>query len=86
MAGEHRAALQYADAHMMDPAAIGPELRAELHRCFTPEQIVELSLDVCAWNRQKVMVALETDRPVDAHRLSALTFDAAGRSQFSDAF
>lgn len=85
VAAEHRAALRYADAHMMDPGGIGPELRVELHRAFTPEQIVELSLDVSAWNRQKVMVALETDLPVDEHRLSALTFDVAGRSQFSGA-
>ena len=70
---------------MMDPAGIGPELRDELHQCFTTEQIVELSLDVSAWNRQKVMVALETDRPVSEDALSALTFDAEGRSQVSHA-
>ena len=73
-----RAALQYADAHMTDPRAIDDELRDELHRCFTVEQLVELTLDMSAWNRQKVMVALEVDRPVDEHRLSRLTFDAAG--------
>lgn len=66
---------------MSDPGGIGAALRAELHGCFTVEQIVELTLDVMAWNRQKVLVAQETDRPAAEHGLSALSFDAAGHHQ-----
>ncbi len=80
---EHRVALRYADAHMTGPARIDGELREGLHRCFTIDQIVELTLDVAAWNRQKVMVALDIDRPVDDRSLSALTFDARGHHQVS---
>jgi hypothetical protein len=63
---------------MTDPGRLDGELRAELHRCFTIRQIVELTLDVVAWNKQKVTVALDIDRPVDERTLSALTFDANG--------
>jgi hypothetical protein len=66
---------------MTDPARISGELRAELHRCFTVGQIVELTLDVVAWNKQKVTVALHLDRAVDTRTLSALTFDAMGHHQ-----
>jgi hypothetical protein len=66
---------------MTDPKSIDGALRAELRRWFTVPQIVELTLDVVAWNKQKVSVALGTDGPVDERALSSLTFDATGRSQ-----
>jgi len=78
LSDRQRAALRYADAHMTGPAGMNRGLPTELNRCFTSRQIVELTLDVVAWNRQKVLVALDTDRPADAHNLSALTFDAQG--------
>lgn len=70
---------------MMDPRGIDLGLRTELQRCFTTEQIVELSLDIVAWNQQKVLVALEIDRPVEEHRLWGLTFDPEGHHQVSGA-
>jgi alkylhydroperoxidase family enzyme len=75
LADHHRAALRYADAHMTDPKKVDA---VELHRTFTPAQIVELSLDVTAWSKQKVLVALEVDEPVDPAAPTPLTFDAAG--------
>jgi hypothetical protein len=78
MAEEHRAALRYADAHMTGPGRIDDDLRAQLRRSFTVDQIVELTLDVAAWNSQKVLVALEIDEPVNAQGPSALTFDSTG--------
>jgi len=51
----------------------------ELRRHFTVEQIVELTLDVTAWNKQKVQVALGIDTPVDPSRPAVLSFDADGR-------
>jgi alkylhydroperoxidase family enzyme len=76
LADHHRAALRYADAHMTDPRKVDA---AELRRWLTDQQIVELSLDVTAWSKQKVLVALELDEPVDPAAPTPLTFDAAGR-------
>jgi hypothetical protein len=75
LADHHHAALRYADAHMTDPKKVDA---ADLRRWFTAKQIVELSLDVTAWSKQKVLVALELDEPVDPASPTPLTFDATG--------
>jgi hypothetical protein len=69
---------------MTDPKRIDGELRVDLRHWFTVPQIVELTLDVVAWNQQKVLVALGIDRAVDERALSPLTFDAAGHSQIGE--
>lgn len=74
----HKAALRYADAYMTAPARIDVGLRDELHRRFDAAQLVELTLDVVAWNKQKVPVALGTDREVREGELTPLRFDASG--------
>jgi len=74
----HRAALRLADAVMTQPVGIPGELRAELERHFSPEQLLELTLDVMKWSYQKVSVALGTDAEVAPHRLTELRFDADG--------
>jgi hypothetical protein len=56
------------------------ELPQQLRRSFSDAQIVELTLDVVAWNQQKILVALGVDRAVDEHLLTPLSFDAAGHS------
>ncbi len=82
---EHRIALRYADAHMTDPRQIDSALGADLRRRFTVGQIVELTLDVAAWNSQKISVALGTDRAADERGLSPLTFDASGHTHIGSA-
>jgi hypothetical protein len=69
---------------MTDPKRIGGELGAELRRRFTVRQIVELTLDVVAWNQQKVLVALGIDRAVDERALSPLTFGAEGHTRIGE--
>ena len=54
------------------PAGIGAELRAQLLEHYTPEQVVELLLDVISWSQQKILVALRIDPPVDPDRLTLL--------------
>jgi AhpD family alkylhydroperoxidase len=39
----HKAVIRYADVFLTDPYALTDELRAEMQRLFTPEEIVELS-------------------------------------------
>jgi alkylhydroperoxidase family enzyme len=79
-----RAALRYADAHMTDPYRISPALAQELRRHFTPAQLVELSLDVCAWNYQKVLVALSLDRPARPDGLTGVVINADGTMTRTD--
>ncbi|BAN00499.1 carboxymuconolactone decarboxylase family protein [Ilumatobacter coccineus] len=67
-----------ADALIIDPAGVTPELRQRLHQHYSREQIIELSLDVLKWSYQKVPVALGTDREVVPGELTDLSFDADG--------
>ena len=74
----HRAALAMADAMMTQPSSLSDGMVAELHRHFSAEQLVELSLDIMKWNAQKVAVALGTDVWLEPGELSDLVFDANG--------
>lgn len=74
----HKVALRLADAMMTQPNGITPELRADLRRHFTDEQILELTLDVMKWNYQKVPVALRADVPMPVG--TGLGFDADGNA------
>ena len=79
LAPSQRAALDLADVLMTMPAAVPAELIERLHTYFSPEQLVELTLDVMKWNAQKVPVALGIDDWVRPGELSDLVFDAEGR-------
>jgi alkylhydroperoxidase family enzyme len=73
-----RAALRYADAHMTDPRRIDLALADELRSHYSPAQLVELSLDVSAWNYQKVLVALGLDRPASRDGLTGVVINPDG--------
>ena len=75
---EHRAALALADALMTQPSSLSDEMVGELHRHFSDEQIIELTLDVMKWNAQKVAVALGIDDWIRTGELSDLLFDQQG--------
>ena len=62
------------------PGSISPTLRDEAHAHFSPEELLELTLDVMKWNYQKVAVALGTDDEVTPGQLTDLAFDADGRT------
>jgi hypothetical protein len=79
---QQRAALALADVLMTEPASLPRELAADLHRLFTPEQLIEITLDVMKWNGQKVPVALRTDDWIKEGELSDLRFDDAGNPTF----
>ena len=74
----HKVALRLTDAFVTAPGAIGAELRAQARAHYTEAQLVELMLDMSKWSTQKLSVALGTDDPIDAERLSILNFDEAG--------
>jgi AhpD family alkylhydroperoxidase len=57
----HKVALRLTDAFVTQPGTITEELRAQLLEHFSPEQIVELMLDITKWSTQKLSVALGLD-------------------------
>ena len=73
--GRHKAALRLADAYMTDPRSIGRELRARLEPHFSRGEIVELTMDILAWSKQKIPVALGLDAAIDPERLTLFAFD-----------
>ena len=74
----HTTALRLADAFVANPAGIDDGLRREVHAHFRPEQVVELTLDVIAWSKQKIPVALGLDAPLDPERPTVFDFDEEG--------
>lgn len=77
----HTAALRYADAHMVEPAGLSPELAAELEKHFDRAQLLQLTLELSSWNYQKVLVALAIDDPVSTEGLTAITVGTDGSIQ-----
>lgn len=75
---DQRAALALADALMTQPSSLSDAMIDDLHRHFTAEQLVELTLDVMKWNAQKVAVALGIDDWIRPGELSDLRFDDQG--------
>jgi len=62
-----------------------PALRDQAHQHLSPEELLELTLDVMKWNYQKVSVALGTDDEVTPGQLTDLVFGADGRTQLAGA-
>ena len=80
LADRHKVALRLADALMTLPGSISPALRDQAHQHFSPEELLELTLDVMKWNYQKVPVALGIDVEVRPGELTDLAFDANGNA------
>jgi alkylhydroperoxidase family enzyme len=74
-----KAALRLADAVIIGSLAIPDELRDELHRCFSDEQISELLFDVMKWSFQKALVSLRVEDPYSGGA-GELTFDSDGNA------
>jgi hypothetical protein len=64
---------------MTQPGGIDDDLRADAHRWFSGDELLELTLDVMKWSYQKVPVALGTDAEVRPGELTDLAFDGDGR-------
>jgi hypothetical protein len=67
---------------MADPRRVDGELGDRLREHFSDAQILQLSLEVSAWNYQKVLVALAMDRPISEEGLTAMTIGPDGTMQF----
>lgn len=75
--------LQYVDAFISSPSAIGADLAARLSRSYTVEQIVEISLDVMKFSTQKIHVTLGLDTmpgvDLESGTVTYFEFDVEGR-------
>ena len=58
-----KVALRLTDAIISGPGTVEGSLAAQVHRCFSPGQVVELVMDVMRNSGQKVAVALAADDP-----------------------
>jgi hypothetical protein len=74
----HQLALAYADAHMTDPGGLDESTREALLAEFDPSELRALSIEMSAWNLQKVLVPLKLDEPVRADGLSKMVIKADG--------
>ncbi len=77
-----KAALELADALILQPLAPEPGLLDRLSTHFTAEQIAEICFDVVKWSQQKALVALELDEP-QWQETFVLSFDDAGHPVFA---
>jgi alkylhydroperoxidase family enzyme len=68
-----RSAVKFADAHVMGPRTrLTDELHDELRSVFTEDELLELTVDMTAWNHQKVTVSLKIEPPIRPDALSEL--------------
>lgn len=79
LTARQKAALRYADAHLMGPGCIDASLRAEVCAQLTPAEVVELALDISKWSTQKVPVALGSDVEINPGGLATFDFDSRGK-------
>jgi hypothetical protein len=63
---------------MSQPGDLPTGVVADLRSHFSPDELLELTLDVMKWNYQKVSVALGVDKEVRPGVLTDLVFDADG--------
>ena len=75
--------LRLTDAMITHPGSLDDRLRRDLHKHFSDQQIVEMTLDIMKYSYQKVMVALRLEAP-PGDGLRALTFDAEGKAKIGD--
>ena len=74
----HRLGVVLADAMMTRPVDLDDAIVAALRAAFTPDELLELTLDVMKWNAQKPAVALGVDDEVREGELVDLIFDDDG--------
>lgn len=65
LSDRHKAALRFARAFLIDPAAFGAVEREELLRHFTPEQVGELVLDLVRYRPGSKMTVAAGHEPAD---------------------
>jgi alkylhydroperoxidase family enzyme len=78
LAERHKAALRLVDAMLWQPLAYPPELTAELSSRFSPDEIVEIVLDVARNAANKIAVAFAADTPKVSEGVELYDIDERG--------
>jgi alkylhydroperoxidase family enzyme len=74
----HKTALRLVDAMLWQPRAYPPELVADVHACFSSEEIVEIVLDVARNAANKIAVAFAADAPNVSEGVELYDIDERG--------
>ena len=78
MAEPIKVALRLTDAFLTGPARLTDDVRRQALECFTPEQIVELTMKFVFATVNKPTIALGFDSAIDEERLSTFEYDPDG--------
>jgi alkylhydroperoxidase family enzyme len=82
LAERHKTALRLVDAMLWQPRAYPTQLIAELDACFSPDEIVEIVLDVARNAANKIAVAFAADAPNVSEGVELYDIDARGEVVF----
>jgi hypothetical protein len=85
LAEPHRLAVALADAVMTRPGDIDDATVAALQACYSPDQLVEITLKVLKFNVQKVMVALGTHSWIGPDQINTVRWNQDGTYVVADA-
>jgi alkylhydroperoxidase family enzyme len=78
----HKAALRYVDALIWSPAAISPEVSAEMRAHFSAAEAVEMTFDVMRNASNKIAVAMAADAPRVEHGTERYRILTDGQTQY----
>jgi hypothetical protein len=73
-----KVALRLTDAFLANPAGLTEDKRREVLACFTPGQVVELTMKFVFATVNKPAIALGFDSAIDKECLSTFEYDADG--------
>ena len=82
LAEAQKVALRLTDAVITGPGALAPSLVDQVHRCFAPEQVVELVMDVMRNSGQKIAVAMAADDPHVSSGIERFEITVAGEVEY----
>lgn len=77
LAENYKVALRLTDAMIIRPLDVDEQLRIDVARYYSPEQIQEILFDVVKWSFQKALISLRMDA-APREGLSELRFDQFG--------
>ncbi|MCU1458762.1 MAG: hypothetical protein JWL73_2854 [Actinomycetia bacterium] len=77
-----RAAIALGDVFTGRDLLLTPELRAEIDRWFTAEQLAELAFSLVVWTGNRVLVALGIAFPVEPGKLTEFEYTRDGQQRY----
>lgn len=78
----HKCALRLTDKIITQPTEIGPELAGQVRSWFTPDETMEMVLDILRNSAQKVAVSMDADAPNVTEGFDFYDIDSQGEVLF----